>query len=108
MGRTRSHAKKPYKFDLEGKGKDHIGFMNIYATHCRLMVIHPCAKYGMPMSKQKEVMGRTRICTNRWMDGRTDRVYRRTNKYQKKQLSIGSNYTNKCNKEFRSMQENKK
>ena len=31
----------------------------MYATHC-LMVIHPCAKYGKPMSIQKKVMGRTR------------------------------------------------
>ena len=33
----------------------------MYATHC-LMVIEPCAKYGMPMSKQKVVIGRIRIC----------------------------------------------
>lgn len=29
-----------------------------------------CKKYGMPMSKQNEVKGRTQICA----DGRTDRV----------------------------------
>ena len=40
----------------------------MYATH-RLMVIHPCAKYGKPMS-----IGRTRICTDiRTKDGRIDR-----------------------------------
>ena len=30
----------------------------MYATHC-LMVIHPSAKYGKPMSKQTKVIGRT-------------------------------------------------
>ena len=39
----------------------------MYATH-RLMVIHPCAKYGKPMSNHKKVMGRTRICTDRRTD----------------------------------------
>ena len=32
----------------------------MYMTH-RLMVIHPRAKYGRPMSNQKKVMGRTRV-----------------------------------------------
>ena len=41
----------------------------MYATH-RLMLIHPCAKYGMQVSNHKKVMGRTQICTDR----RTDRV----------------------------------
>ena len=36
---------------------------SIYMTH-RLIVIHPYAKYGMPTSKNKEVMARTRICTH--------------------------------------------
>ena len=40
-----------------------------YAIH-RLILIHPCAKYGKPMLNQKKVMGRTLICTDR----RTDRV----------------------------------
>ena len=40
-------------------------------TH-RLMVIHPCAKNGKPMSNQKKVMGRTRICTDRWTDRQTN------------------------------------
>ena len=31
----------------------------MYATHC-LMVIHPCAKYGKPMSNHKKFMGRKR------------------------------------------------
>ena len=44
----------------------------MYGTH-RLMVIHPCAKYGKPMSNHKKVMGRTRICTDRRTDGQTDR-----------------------------------
>ena len=34
----------------------------MYATH-RFMVIHPCAKYGKPMSNHKKVMGGTQICT---------------------------------------------
>ena len=33
----------------------------MYTTH-RLMVIHPYAKYGRPMSNQKTVMGRTQTC----------------------------------------------
>ena len=45
----------------------------MYATH-RLMVIHPFAKYGKPMSNHKQVMGRTRICTDRRTDRRTFRV----------------------------------
>ena len=36
----------------------------IMGAHC-LMAIYPCAKYGKPMSKQKEVMGWTGICTDR-------------------------------------------
>ena len=30
----------------------------IFATHLFIM-IHPCTKYGMPISKQTEVFGRT-------------------------------------------------
>ena len=45
---------KPYKFDLEGKDKHPIQI--IYS----LMVITPCAKYGMLISKQTEVMVWTR------------------------------------------------
>lgn len=36
------------------------------------MVIHLCKKCGIPMSQQKEVTGRKRICT----DGQADRVIR--------------------------------
>ena len=39
-------------------------------THC-FMVIHPCAEYGMQMSKQKIVSGRTRIYIDRQKDGQT-------------------------------------
>ena len=49
---------KAFKFDLEVKGIESGSWM--YATHC-LMVIHPCAKYGKPMSNKKKVMGRTKI-----------------------------------------------
>ena len=48
---------KAYKFDLEVKGHHRIGITNV-RDHS-LMVIHPCAKYGKPMSIQKKVMGRT-------------------------------------------------
>ena len=50
---------KAYNIDLEVKGQHPIWIMNVRDTH-RLMVIHPCAKYGKPMSNQKKVMGRTR------------------------------------------------
>ena len=43
----------------------------MYATH-PVMVIDPGAIYGKPMSKQKKVMGRILICTDRQTDGRTD------------------------------------
>ena len=41
-----------------------------FATHV-LMVMHPCAKYGKPMSNQKKVIGRTRLITDRWTDRQT-------------------------------------
>ena len=59
---------KPLNLTLRSKVNIESGSW-MYATH-RLMVIHPCAKYGKPMSNHKKVMGRTRICTDR----RTDRV----------------------------------
>ena len=75
MCRTRKHVKNPINLTLRSKFKVVSGPW-VYATH-RLMVIHPCAKYGKPMSNHKIVMGRTRICTAR----RTDRqTYRRTDK----------------------------
>ena len=30
-------------------------------TTCCLMVIHPCAKFGMPMSKSKDNLAKTQI-----------------------------------------------
>ena len=36
----------------------------MYALH-PLILIHPYARYGMHMSKNKEVMARARICTDR-------------------------------------------
>ena len=54
----------------------------MYATH-RLMVIHPCAKYGKPKSNQKKLWaghesaqtdGQTDGQTDRQKDRRTDRV----------------------------------
>ena len=50
MPRTRIYGKKnPINFDFEVKGQGHIDVMMV-PDSC-LMVIHPCAKYGMPMSK---------------------------------------------------------
>ena len=69
IGRTRKHVKNPINLTLRSKFKVVSGSW-MYATH-RLMVIHPCAKYGKPMSNHKKVMGRKRICTDRRTD--TDR-----------------------------------
>ena len=69
LGRTRKHVKNPINLTLRSKFKVVPGSW-MYATH-RLMVIHPCAKYGEPMSNHKKVMGRTRICTDRRTDGQT-------------------------------------
>ena len=63
MGRTRKHVNNPINLTFRSKFKVVSGSW-MYATH-RLMVIHPCAKYGKPMSNHKKVMGRTRICTDR-------------------------------------------
>ena len=57
MGRTQKNFKNPIDFTLRSKFKVVSGSW-MYATH-RLMVIHPCAKYGIPKSNQKKVMGRT-------------------------------------------------
>ena len=58
IGRTRKHVKNPINLTLRSKFKVVSGSW-MYMTH-RLMVIHPCAKYGRLMSNQKKVMGRTR------------------------------------------------
>ena len=62
---------KPLNLTLRSKVNIELGSW-MYATH-RLMVIHPCAKYGKPMSNHKKVMGRTQICTDRRTDRQTDR-----------------------------------
>ena len=49
---------KPIKLTWRSKVNIQSGSW-MYTAH-RLMVIHPCAKYGRPMSNQKQVMGRTR------------------------------------------------
>ena len=59
MARTRIHVKKLIFLISRSKVKV-IQRSSIYMTH-RLIVIHPYAKYGMPTSKNKEVMARTRI-----------------------------------------------
>ena len=46
---------KAYKLDLEVKGQHRNGIMNVRDT--LLIVIHPCAKYGKPMSNQKKSYG---------------------------------------------------
>ena len=66
MGWTRKHVKNPINLTLRSKFKVVSGSW-MYATH-RLMVIHPCAKYGKPVSNQIKVMGWTRICTVRQSD----------------------------------------
>ena len=79
IGRTQKHVKKPINLTEMSKFKVVSGSW-MYVTYF-LMVIHPCAKYGKPMSNQKKVISRTRICTDRrtdrqtdvWMDGQTDR-----------------------------------
>ena len=69
MARTQIHVKKLIFFISRSKVKV-IQRSSIYMTHC-LIVIHPYAKYGMPTSKNKEVMARTRICTDRRTDRQT-------------------------------------
>ena len=64
MARPRIHVKKLIILTFRSKVTQR---SSIYATH-RLIVVQPCAKYGMPTSKNKEVMARTRICT----DGQTE------------------------------------
>ena len=62
---------KPIKLTWRSKVNIESGSW-MYTTH-PLMVKHPCAKYGKPMSNQKNVMGRTQICTDRRTDRKTDR-----------------------------------
>ena len=53
MGRTRKHVKNPVNLTNRSKFKV-VSVSWMYATH-RLMVIHPCVKYGMPMSNPKQL-----------------------------------------------------
>ena len=71
MGRTQKHVKNLINLTLRSKFKVVSGSW-MYATH-HLMVLHPCGKYGKPVSNHKKVMGRTRICTDRRTDRQTDR-----------------------------------
>ena len=43
----------------------------MYLTH-HCMVMHPCAKHCMPMSKQNEITDWTQICTDRQTDGQIE------------------------------------
>ena len=60
-----------YRFDLDLKGQCRIGIMNVRDTssHCDMPM---CVKCGDPMSKQKTVMGLTRICADRQTVRRTN------------------------------------
>ena len=51
------YMSKPYKFELEVKGKVELGSL-MYAIH-PLMVIDTCVKYGKPMQKQEKNTLRT-------------------------------------------------
>ena len=55
-GSNKKTCQKPYKFEFEYRSMLYqccIRIINV-RSHC-LMVIHPCAKYGTPMSKQKKL-----------------------------------------------------
>ena len=71
-------CEKTYKFDLAGKGKDHIGFMNIRDT------LSPgntpmCQVWHANVKAKRSHGPDTNL--HEQMDGWTDRVYRRRNKY---------------------------
>ena len=55
MGRTRKLVKNPINLTLKSKFKE-VCDLWMYATH-RLMVRHPNAKYGKPMSNQPPLHG---------------------------------------------------
>ena len=57
MDWTQKHVKNPINWTLRSKFKVVSGSW-MYPTH-HFMVIHPCAKYGKPMSIQRTVMDRT-------------------------------------------------
>ena len=66
MGMTRRHVKTSLILTMWSKIKVVLGSW-MYVTH-HLMVTNSCAKCGKSMSKQKKVMSRTRICTDRQSD----------------------------------------
>ena len=70
LGLTRKHVKILMNLTLRSKFKV-VNRSWMHATH-HFMLIHPCAKYGKPMSNQ--FPSRTRICTDRRTDRRTDKV----------------------------------
>ena len=70
-GRTGRHIKTPVILTLRQKSNVVSGSWTFATYH--LMVVHPSAKCGKPMSKQKNVTDRTRIYTDRWADRRRDR-----------------------------------
>ncbi len=66
MGRTRKHVKNSIKLTLLSK----VNFMpgSWMCPTLFLIVIHSCTIYGVPMSNQEKVRGRTPICTDRQTD----------------------------------------
>lgn len=75
---------KTYNFDLEVD-------VWIYETP-NLIVIRACVKYGVPMSKHKEAMARTQICTQR----RTDIGIPRTPELCIKSIGFIYSYRKNC------------
>ena len=67
MGGSQKHIKNPINLTMRSKFKVVSGSW-MYATHC-LMVIHPCATYGKPMSNQKKCYG---LDTDRPTEGQAD------------------------------------
>ena len=77
--RTQKHAINPFNLTLRSKGNVLSGLW-MYAT-LRLKVIHPCVKYGKPMSSQKKLWtgnesaqtgGQTDRRKERQTDGQSD------------------------------------
>ena len=57
---------------IRRKTINHIGIMNVHDTSSHDVLCIRCAKYDRPISKQKKVEGRTRICTERQTDRKSD------------------------------------
>ena len=53
--RTQRHVINPTNMTLEVKGQHRIEIIIVCETSNPPMVIHPCAKYGKPLSKKKKL-----------------------------------------------------